>query len=298
MAIKIKGILRLIRPQQWLKNLFVFAPIFFDRHIMDISYVLPSLCAFASFCFIASSIYCFNDIHDVSADRIHPIKRNRPIASGSVSVAAGWCTMVVCVLLSAACVFAEYLLHGSLSYLWVVVCCYFVLNLAYSLKLKHVVIIDVLIVALGFVMRVVAGGISSDVYVSHWLILMVFLITLFMALAKRRDDVALSESTGVSTRKNIKGYNYEFIGQVMILCTSVTMVCYIMYTISEEVISRIGSHYLYVTALFVLAGIMRYLQLTVVHSKSGDPTKVVLKDRFIQCCLIVWFVTFFCLLYL
>lgn len=298
MVKKIKSIILLVRPEQWLKNLFVFAPIFFDKRIMDWAYVRLSLLAFAAFCFLASSIYCFNDIHDVKADRLHPVKCKRPIASGNISVAAGWCVMALCVMLSACCVFAEYLLHGSFSNLWVVLCCYFVLNLAYTLKLKHIVIVDVLIVAVGFVLRVEAGGASAGVYVSHWLVLMVFLITLFMALAKRRDDVLISDTTGVTMRKNISEYNYDFIDHVMILCTSVTMVCYIMYTFSEEVILRLGSHYLYLTALFVLAGIMRYQQLTLVRSKSGDPTKMILKDAFIQCCIVGWLITFFCILYL
>lgn len=291
-------ILRLIRPKQWVKNLFVLAPLFFDRRIMDVTYVIPSICAFFAFCFISSSVYCFNDVYDVDADRAHPAKRYRPIAHGDVSIITGWAVMFLCALIAIGFVCMESVVGGVESYLWVVVVAYFLLNILYTIKLKHIAIIDVLIISIGFVLRVVAGGVSSNIYVSHWIILMVFLLALFLALAKRRDDVVLNNEAEIVARKNIGRYNYDFINQAMVLTTSVTMVCYIMYTVSDDVLARVGNPYLYVTSLFVLAGIMRYLQITLVDKKSGDPTKTLLKDRFIQLCVAGWIITFFMILYL
>ena len=174
---------------------------------------------------------------------------------------------------------------------------YFVMNLAYTLKLKHYPLIDVFIIALGFVLRVVVGGIATDIYLSHWIILMTFLLALFLAFAKRRDDVMIFTQTGVEARKKTKRYNLEMLNLILAILATVTIVCYIMYTVSAEVIERFHNQYVYVTSVFVLIGIFRYLQLTLVDIKSGSPTEILIKDFVIQSCIAAWMVTFTLIIY-
>ena len=290
------SILRLLRPAQWVKNVFVFLPLFFSGRMMDVEAVLASLVAFGSFCLAASAIYCLNDIVDVDADRQHPEKCHRPIASGQVSVGSAYLltivlavgAMLLCLLIAEPC--RRYGMMGIVAF-------YILMNVAYSLGLKQVAIVDVFIVSLGFVLRVVVGGVATGIPLSHWIVLMTFLLSLFLAFAKRRDDVVIYESTGERVRKSVYQYNLHFINQVIGLIASITMVAYIMYTVSPEVTERLGTDYLYVTSVFVLAGIIRYLQLAIVDQRSGNPTRVLLKDRFVQGCIIGWVVSFILIIY-
>jgi len=172
------------------------------------------------------------------------------------------------------------------------------MNIAYSLKLKQLAIVDVFIIATGFVLRVLAGGMATDIFLSHWIVLMTFLLTLFLAFAKRRDDVVTLEESGVAMRPSVNHYNLPFMNLAISILASITMVCYIMYTVSPVVVERFNSPYVYLTSLFVLAGIIRYLQITVVDVKSGSPTRVLLKDRFIQGCILCWIIAFVLIIYL
>ena len=291
------NILHLIRIEQWMKNTFVFLPLFFDRHLLDGAYWQPSLVAFFAFCFAASGIYCFNDIYDAEADRSHPKKCKRPIASGAISVAQGYVITAFCWGISAGLILMDIFVLRNYTYLWGIILCYVVMNLAYSIKLKQIPILDVFIIAIGFVLRVFAGGVNAHIYISTWIVLMTFLLALFLAFAKRRDDVVEWEVTGTTRRKGIDKYNTAFMNQAMTIVAALTMVCYIMYTISDSVIERVGSEYLYLTSIFVLAGIIRYLQITIVDVKSGSPTKILLKDRFIQLCITGWIIAFAIILY-
>lgn len=291
------NVLRVMRVEQWTKNSFVFLPLFFDRHLLEWSYWQSSLIAFFAFCFAASGIYCFNDIYDIEADRQHPKKCKRPIASGAISVAQGYVITMLCWLVSAGLLLTDLFVLGNQTMLWVIVLSYVVMNLAYSTKLKQIPILDVFIIAIGFVLRVFAGGVNAQIYISHWIVLMTFLLALFLAFAKRRDDVVEWEATGTSRRKGINKYNTAFMNQAMTIVATLTMVCYIMYTISDSVIERIGNQYLYITSIFVLAGIIRYLQIAIVDVKSGSPTKILLKDRFIQLCIAGWLIAFAVILY-
>lgn len=291
------SILKLLRPQQWVKNLFVFLPLFFDRHLFDVEYLLPCVLVFFAFCFAASGIYCLNDIIDVEADRKHPEKCKRPIASGAVSQRAGYIIMAVCFIISLALLAFIHRPDGRNGLLFLVVGGYVVMNIAYSLKLKQLAIIDVFIIAIGFVLRVLAGGMATGIFLSHWIVLLTFLLTLFLAFAKRRDDVVALEKSGVAMRQSVNRYNLPFMNLAISIIASITMVCYIMYSVSPRVVERFNSPYVYLTSLFVLAGIIRYLQITVVDMQSGSPTKVLLKDRFIQGCVICWLVMFALILY-
>ena len=294
-----RPIIQLMRPQQWLKNLFVFLPLFFDRHLFDLEYLLPCLLMFLAFSLAASGIYCFNDIRDAEADRLHKEKRHRPIASGAVSPTTGYIVMASCWIVAAVLLALIPRVGGQdTPWLYLVVGGYVLLNTAYSLKLKQLAIVDVFIIAIGFVLRVLAGGMAAGIFLSHWIVLITFLLTLFLAFAKRRDDVVTLEESGVAMRPSVNHYNLAFMNQAISIIASITMVCYIMYSVSPKVVERFNSPYVYLTSLFVLAGIIRYLQITIVDVKSGSPTRVLLKDRFIQGCVICWIVSFALIIYL
>ena len=288
--------IHLLRPLQWLKNGFVFAPIFFSSNLLKWEFLWPTLIVFMAFCLISSAIYCFNDLRDVESDRQHPKKRLRPIASGAVSVRSGYVMMIICTIGA----FALLPLAQSVNtpYLFLVMAIYWLMNVAYCLWLKQYALIDVTIIAIGFVMRVLIGGLATDIWISHWLVLMTFLVTLFLAFTKRNDDYRIYEQTGQKARVSITGYNKTFINEATAIIASVTLVCYIMYTMSEEVITRMGTRYVYLTSGWVLAGMLRYLQNMIVFGLSGSPTKSLVKDHFIQFCIVGWIASFFVIIYL
>lgn len=291
----IKDILRLIRPKQWIKNMFVFIPMFFAGELFDLHSLCLCAVTFLAYSFMASSIYCYNDIVDADADRRHPVKCHRPVASGAVSVRLAYTLMAFLAVLSVAVVLL--LPPEVMANVLAVVLFYYLLNLSYCSKLKQYAIVDVCIVAFGFVLRILAGGFACEVTPSNWLVIMTFLLTLFMSFAKRRDDVLRMNETGEPPRKNTVRYNLTFINQAITITASVTLVCYIMYTVSPEVTERFDTPYLYLTFVFVLLGLLRYIQIAVVDKKSGDPTKVILHDHFSQMIVVAWVLSFLLMIY-
>lgn len=291
----IKDILRLIRPKQWIKNMFVFIPMFFAGELFDLHSLCLCAVTFLAYSFMASSIYCYNDIVDADADRRHPVKCHRPVASGAVSVRLAYTLMALMAVLSVAVVLL--LPPEVMASVLAVVLFYYLLNLSYCSKLKQYAIVDVCIVAFGFVLRILAGGFACEVIPSNWLVIMTFLLTLFMSFAKRRDDVLRMNETGEPPRKNTVRYNLTFINQAITITASVTLVCYIMYTVSPEVTERFDTPYLYLTFVFVLLGLLRYIQIAVVDKKSGDPTKVILHDHFSQMIVVAWVLSFLLMIY-
>lgn len=285
-----------MRPEQWIKNLFVFIPLFFSRNIANLDLLYKSIITFLIFCCASSSIYCINDVIDVENDRIHPQKKNRPLAAGILSKSAAILESFVLISLTLALALVSFHAKQSIC-LSVVIGTYFILNLGYCLNFKNRSVIEFLCISFGFVLRVIAGGVSTGVEVSHWLILMTFLLALFLAIAKRRDDVIKYERTGVAVRPVVKSYNAQFMNQALGIVAAVTIVAYVMYTVSDDVVERVGSSYLYVTSVFVIAGILRYLQITLVGESSGSPTKVMLRDNFMRICVLFWAVSFFVILY-
>lgn len=290
-----KNIIRLLRPYQWAKNLFIFLPLFFSGRLEDWELIKILAIVFISFSMAASSIYCFNDIHDIETDKKHPKKCKRPIASGAVSMRAGYRIMFTCIIISLLILLFE----GGQQKLFLIsiISFYYLMNIAYCMKLKSYAIIDVMVIATGFVLRILMGGIATQIHLTVWIVLMTFLLALFLAFAKRRDDVVIYQQTGVTARENTRYYNLEFMNQVMTIIASITIVSYIMYTVSPDVMERLHSQYIYLTSIFVLAGIIRYLQITIVDAKSGSPTKILMKDRFIQGCIACWILSFFILIY-
>jgi len=287
-----KVYLKLIRAKEWIKNLFIFIPTFFAGTFNDSSYYPHLLLGFFSFCFVASGIYILNDFRDREQDRLHPEKRFRPLASGKVS--PGIAIGVMILLLSAG--FTIGLLIDVR--LFLVLLAYFIMNISYSLGLKHISILDVLILSSGFILRVVAGGVISQVPVSQWLVIMVFLLSLFLSLAKRRDDLLIFMDSNKITRKSIKDYNMEFLNTMLAILSAIIIVAYIMYTISPEITGRLHSKYIYATVVYVIAGMMRYLQIVFIQKESGNPTKILYKDTFIVLTLIGWISHYFVILYI
>jgi 4-hydroxybenzoate polyprenyltransferase len=274
-----------MRPHQWIKNFFVFAPLFFTFNFQ--SHLITTVAiGFALFSLAASSIYVLNDYHDIDEDRAHPTKKNRPLASGAVSKKTA---IVLMFTLFAPALVGAAILSPMFA---LVVALYILMNVAYTFGLKHISILDISIIAIGFVLRIYAGAVLIGNTLSMWIVLVTFVLALFLALAKRRDDCLLALD-GKKTRKNIDGYNLEMVNAAMTLMAGVTVVAYIMYTVSPEVIERLGTHNLYITALFVIIGILRYMQLTFVEQNSGSPTKLVLKDRFLQLVLMGWIGSFY-----
>ncbi len=291
----IKDILRLVRPKQWIKNLFVFIPMFFAGELFDLHSLCLCAVTFLAYSLMASSVYCYNDIVDADADRRHPVKCRRPVASGAVSVRLAYTLMALMAVLSVAVTLL--LPPEVMASVLAVVLFYYLLNLSYCSKLKQYAIVDVCIVAFGFVLRILAGGFACEVTPSNWLVIMTFLLTLFMSFAKRRDDVLRMNETGEPPRKNTVRYNLTFINQAITITASVTLVCYIMYTVSPEVTGRFDTPYLYLTFVFVLLGLLRYIQVAVVDKKSGDPTKVILHDHFSQMIVVAWLLSFLLMIY-
>ena len=297
-----KDIIRLVRPKQWLKNVFVLIPVFFGGRLSDVHDLLATAFAFVAFSFAASSIYCFNDIIDADADRRHPVKCSRPVARGAVTMRQAYMLMAQMILLALCVVLCgRYLSVFTPSQalrVGGVIAGYWLLNLAYCAWLKKYAIVDVSVIAFGFVLRVLAGGFATDIIPSRWLVLMTFRLPLVLSLAKRRDDVLRMNATGEAPRTNTIRYNLTFINQAITITASITTVCYIMYTVSPEVIARFQTEYLYLTTCFVILGLLRYIQITVVDEQSGDPTKIMLRDRFMQAVVVLWAISFAIIIYL
>ena len=291
MGCSIKDILGLIRPHQYIKNLFIFLPLFFAMKITNIALLTNVSIAFIAFSLTASAIYTLNDYRDIEEDRKHPQKRNRPLASGKISKSQA---VIIMAVLGMVGFILMYLLSSQAV---AILLAYVVMNIAYSFFLKHIAIIDITIIAIGFVLRLFIGSAVTGIALSIWIVVMTFLLALFMALAKRRDDVLIFMETGQKMRRVIDGYNLQFLDTAMTIMASVVIVAYTIYTTSTEVVSRVNSEYLYLTALFVILGVLRYLQVAFVFKNSSSPTKIVLKDHFMQLVLLGWIITFAWILY-
>lgn len=286
--------IKLLRPKDWAKNLFLFVPTFFAGKMFNLYKFELLIGGFFAFSFLASSIYILNDYRDIESDRKHPTKCKRPLAAGTVRKPVA---LVICFVLFAAGMLISYFLDSSGKFLFIA-SLYYILNIGYCFGLKNVSIVDLIIVATGFVLRVKGGSILAEVDLSHWLTIMTFLLAIFMAIAKRRDDVMLKASTGQDMRKVVKGYNLEYLNLMLGLICAILIVTYINYTTSSAVLYSQFGHRIYYTALFVIAGIMRYLQITFVQNKAGSPTEILYKDRFIQVTLLLWIASFFFILYM
>ena len=283
-----RNYLKLIRPEQYVKNSFVFAPLFFGKEFMNLEMLLSAFIAFVCFSLASSSIYILNDYCDIIEDKAHPIKSKRPLASGAVKVKNAFVLMI---FLMIATLLISFLTNANL---FLIICAYILINILYSKWLKHIAILDVNIIAVGFVLRLLAGAVVTMITPS--ILLITYLLALFLGIAKRRTDVILAQ-TGQQVRKNIEGYNLLFVDTALGILSSIIIVSYIFYCISPEVQNHYGSELLYVSIIFVINGIFRYLKLAFVDQSTHSPTLIVLKDRFIQITIMCWILLMSYLLY-
>jgi len=286
-----RSVIALIRVRQWVKNLFLFIPSFFAGHLFKSEELLMVGIGALAFSLVASGVYVINDYRDRFVDRLHPTKRLRPIASGAIGTTSAW--ILIGILVSGGLAIAASL---EMAFFYVLLA-YFALNIGYSFGLKNIAIVDLFIVALGFLLRVYSGGIIADLPITHWLSIMILLLALFLIIAKRRDDILINAKNGWVIRKSTETYNLDFINSCITLLSAVVIVAYIMYTVSPEVTERFDSDYLFITTIFVIAGVMRYLQIIFVENKSGSPTRIFVKDKFILITIAGWILSFYLIIY-
>lgn len=281
----------LLRPRHWIKNLFVFAPVFFGRELTNGQLLFRSLVAFFAFSLAASAVYAVNDILDADYDRLHPVKRHRPVAAGHIRPGAAALIALACALIS----IGTALWLGVMPAIWIK--SYLLINLLYSWKLKHIAVLDVGVIATCFLIRILTGSGATGIPLSAWIMVLTFVLALFLGFAKRRDDILILQENGQRTRESIDGYNLLFVQHAMTLTAAVAMVAYMLYTVSPDVQQALGTRYLYLTSIFVFMGLLRYLQRTFVLNRTGSPVTVLLEDRFIQAAIFGWLVLLWVLLY-
>jgi 4-hydroxybenzoate polyprenyltransferase len=281
------GLFVSLRPAQWTKNLFVFGALLFGERgsspaFLDPTAIAQAIAAFVVFCALSSVVYLINDVADRENDRLHPLKRHRPIAAGTVPPVLAIGTAAV---LAVAALTAAYVLRPSFALVGLT---YVVINALYSGPLKHVVIIDVLTVAIGFVLRAAGGALAIDVPISHWLLILILLLALFLALSKRRHELVLLADGATGHRPILQEYSPYLLDQMIGVVTASTLVSYVIYTISPETVQKFHTDYLGLTLVFPLYGIFRYLYL--VHQKEGggSPSDLLQNDRPLLACVALW----------
>lgn len=286
-----RNLLRSMRPEQWLKNLVVFAALIFSFNIFQADLVLRAIGAFVAFCAIASGVYLVNDVLDVSRDRQHPIKSLRPIAAEKLSFATAgrWSALFLAVGLGGG-----FWLDWRFGFVLVM---YLALQILYSYWLKRVVILDVMIVAAGFVLRAIGGAFAIDVIISHWLLITTLLLSLFLGFGKRRHEIALLNERANAHRGVLNEYNLLFLDQMIGIVTAATLIMYILYTTSDEAVTRFGDTRLILTMPLVLYGIFRYLYLIHKKERGGDPSKTLLTDPPLLVAIGLWVATVIGLIY-
>jgi 4-hydroxybenzoate polyprenyltransferase len=286
------NLLRSLRPSQWTKNVFIFAGLIFSEKLLDPHAALRALAAFAIFCLLSGVVYLINDVRDREADRLHPLKSRRPIASGALpaSTAMGAAIVFTVVGLTAA-----YLLDRQFG---IVAASYVALLAAYSASLKHIVILDALTIAVGFVLRALAGAVVIHVVFSHWLLLLMLLLALFLALSKRRAELVALADGAIGHRRILAEYSPYLLDQMIGIVTASTLLAYAFYTISPETVEKFGTDRLLWTVPFPLYGIFRYLYLIHQRDGGGNPSEALINDRPLLVCVALWGLTVIAILYL
>lgn len=292
MAERLKATLSILRIPQWIKNLFLFAPLIFSKHLFEAGYFWTAVVAFVVFCFISSTAYIINDIADRDVDRRHPIKRTRPLAAGTLTIPHA--ILLAAMLLAASVAFA-YDLPVDFQQ---IAALYIVLNIAYSFWLKHVILLDVFIVAAGFMIRVLAGAYAIDVAISHWLVLCTLFVSLFLSTSKRRGELVMSQQIeGYEGRSVLKQYDLASIDQIMTIAAAGMAISYALYTVAERTVTMFGTENLVFTTVFVLFGIFRYLILIKTKPMEDNPVRLLLGDLLIMVNIFAWFITCVVIIY-
>jgi len=281
---KAKCYLYTLRPQQWVKNFFVFLPLVFAGQLTDINLCFLSLFAFVCFCGISSSVYIFNDLIDLKTDQLHPTKKLRPLPAGTVSPIAAVAMGIILLIISLV---GAFILE---THLGVVILAYFISNLIYTFLLKKMVIVDVMCIAFFFILRVIAGSVAINVEISHWILICSGLLALFLGFNKRRHEIKTLNRSAHQHRKVLEGYNVYFIDQMISVLTASTVVFYTLYTTAATTVSNLGTTHLLFTVPFVYYGIFRYLYLVHKRGKGGDPARIVLSDDKLILNLCIWLI--------
>lgn len=281
------NLIKLMRPKQWIKNTFVFPAILFSKNIFDLNQFINVIWCFISFCMISSSVYILNDIIDVEKDRQHPIKKYRPIASGEVSKKEGYVVMTVLMIGSFVLAYVNNLL------LVVIIFTYFVNNVLYSFKIKHMVIIDVMSIAFGFILRVSAGAVTINVRISPWILLCTLLLALFLGFSKRRNELIILQKSAGRYRKILEEYSVEFIDNMLSIITASILMAYSIYTFTAY-----EQQYMMVTIPFVLYGIFRYQYIVYKKNLGGSPEDIVLSDKPLMIDIVLWIILCMVIIYI
>jgi len=289
---KILEVVKSLRIQQWIKNLFVFAPLIFSQNVFNIPLLIKTFLAFVLFCILSGAAYILNDIQDLEEDKLHPVKSKRPLASGRLKKNHA---LFACILLVLLGLVGAYFLNV---YFFVVVLVYVILQIAYSNWLKHIVIIDVFLIAAGYFLRVIAGGLAIEVQISPWLFICTILIALFLALSKRRHELVLLDKSAEIHRPILKEYTPHLLDQMIAVVTASTVISYCLYTVSSETIAKFGTKNLLFTVPFVLYGIFRYLYLVHQKDEGGSPEALIIKDKPLLVDLFLWIATAMLILYM
>lgn len=282
-----------LRPQQWVKNVFVFAPAIFSLHLFNGLYMARALLAFLLFSLASGAIYLINDVVDKPRDQLHPEKRNRPIAAGRLPILPALAGAVILLVIVLS---ASWTLRREFFFICLTYC---LLNVLYSLFLKAIVILDIMVIAIGFVLRVMAGGSVDRIPVSPWILIATFLLSIFLALIKRRQELLIMGTGGheESTRKTLQEYNLPFLDQMISVATAATLIAYIMYVLSPGIQAKFSSENLYFTVPFVVFGIFRYLYLTYTRGRGENPAEVIYTDLPFTLNLILWVAVFILLVF-
>lgn len=275
-----------------MKNVFVFAPVIFSLKLLKAPELLSNALAFTAFCAGSSAVYVFNDIHDRTSDMNHPVKKRRPIASGRVKVRSAWILFVVLLFVA--------IMLSTLTSLNVaaVLGTYITMNLLYSIYLKNMVVIDVMIIAIGFILRIMAGSVATKVYLSSWMLLTTFSISLFMGFAKRRYEIVSLGENASNHRSVLSLYSKKFTDEMITVTVATTIVFYSLYTIDPSVVARFGTRNLVYTVPLVIYGLFRYMYIVYVKSGGGDPVEIVAKDWGIISSVLAWFIAVLVFIYI
>ena len=289
----LRNYVKLIRPEQWIKNAFVLAPLVFSKELFEPVSFFTAMKALAAFCLTASSIYIINDISDIDADRAHPLKRNRPLTAGAINRTQAYALLGILLLAS------SYIAFHCNPRFQLVLATYFVMNLAYSLKLKEVVLLDVFIIAAGFMLRVLGGAFAINVQVSSWIVLCTLFLSLFLGFAKRRGELLLVHQVRPKAeRKVLISYSVSFVDQMLTIAAAGTVISYALYTVAPRTVEVFGTEKMIYTTVFVTYGMFRYLFLIHMTDSTENPTKAVTSDIPIIAVTVLWVLTCVGLIYL
>ncbi|MBT3180890.1 MAG: decaprenyl-phosphate phosphoribosyltransferase [Deltaproteobacteria bacterium] len=284
-------VVKSLRPKQWTKNLFIFAGLLFSQNLTNYDMLLTTISAFGLFCALSGAVYLLNDLVDIEKDKLHPVKCKRPLASGRLPKSIA---VVVMLILVSGSLLGAYIV--GLQFFFVSVG-YVVLQIAYSLYLKHQVILDVFSIASGFALRIIAGALAINVSMSSWLLICTTMISLFLGFGKRRHELASLQGEAVNHRKVLAHYSAYFLDQMIMIVTAATVVAYVLYTISDETVTKFGTRNLVCTVPFVLYGIFRYLYLIHQKGEGGDPENMIVSDKPLLFTVVLWVLSVGLILY-